>query len=721
MNPLDVPLDTLARPLPAHATLPSIDALLRPETVAVIGAGRTRGTIGAEIFHNLLASGFQGCVYPLNPSATVVQGVRAYPGLRQVPTPVDLAIIAVPAASVEAAVEDCIAHHVRAVVIISAGFSETGDEGRTRERRLRDKLRAAGSRLVGPNCMGVLNTDPAIRLNGSFSPVYPPAGPIAFSSQSGALGLAILDLAKQLNLGLSSFVSVGNKADVSTNDLIEYWEHDPRTSVILMYVESFGNPRRFGQIARRVGRHKPIIAMKAGRSSSGARAASSHTGALAASDTVVDALFRDAGVIRTTTVEEMFQTAALLAHQPLPAGPRVAILTNAGGPGILAADACEAHGLTLGTLAPGTVAALRTFLPSAASVGNPVDMIASATAEQYRRAIPLLLADPGVDSLLTIFIPPLPSSAHDVARAIAETTSRSPKPVLATFFGAAGVPDILAPVPCYAFPEGAARALAHAVNYSAWRAQPAGEIATLANFNADAARAIIRRAATNQDGWLEPLAAGALMEACGIQTAPTRVVVDADGALAAARQLGFPVVLKGVGPALLHKTEARAVLVGLSDESAVLNAYHALDRRPDVTQVLVQPMIRDGVEMFVGATLDPSFGHIIVCGSGGTMVELLHDTSCRLSPVTDLAARDMLDETRASALLRGFRGARPVDEAAFRDVLLRTSALVQACPEIAELDFNPVIVTPSGATVVDARVRLGPTIASDARTPLPIS
>lgn len=706
MKLLPYAVDTPPRQLPAHPTRPSLQAFFEPETVAVIGAGRARGTIGAEIFHNLLATGFHGCVFPVNPYAASVQGVRAYASLRDVPGDVDLAIVAVPASAVEAAVDDCIARRVPAVIVISAGFSETGEEGRRRERRLREKLRAAGSRLIGPNCMGLLNTDPAIALNASFSPVYPPAGTIAFSSQSGALGLAILDLAKQLNLGLSSFVSVGNKADVSTNDLIEYWEHDPRTSVILMYVESFGNPRRFGEIARRVGRTKPIIAVKAGRSSSGAKAASSHTGALASSDDVVDALFHDAGVIRTATVEEMFHTAALIAHQPLPAGARVAILTNAGGPGILAADACEANGLTLGTLSPQTVAALRAFLPAAASVGNPVDMIASASAQDYRRAIPLLLADPGIDSLLTIFIPPIVESAHDVARAIADTTHGTGKPVLATFFGAAGVPDIIAPVPCYAFPEAAARALAHAVTYAHWRSQPAGDVTAPGNFNADAARAIIRRASTNQDGWLEPLAASALMEATGIHAAPTRVVVDASGAVAAAKQVGFPVVLKGAGPSLVHKTEARAVLTGLADEEAVRRAYHTLGRRPDVTHVLVQPMVHDGVEMFVGATFDASFGHLVMCGSGGTLVELMRDTSCRLAPLSDRAAHEMVDETRASALLRGFRGARPADEAAFRDVLLRTSALVQACPEIVELDFNPVIVTPSGAIVVDARVRV---------------
>ena len=677
-----------------------------PRSVAVIGASRTRGTIGAEILHNLISAGFGGPIYPVNLHVSTVEGLRAYPSVCAVPGPVDLAVIAVPSESVEAAVDDCIAKSVAAVVVISAGFGETGTEGRTREIRLRDKLRATGARLVGPNCMGVINTDPAKPLNATFSPVFPPAGPVAFSSQSGALGLAVLESAQRLNLGLSSFVSVGNKADVSTNDLLEYWEQDSRTSVILMYVESFGNPRRFAQIARRVGRDKPIVALKAGRSCSGARAASSHTGALAASDDVVDALFRDAGVIRTGTVEEMFETAALLAHQPLPAGPRVAVLTNAGGPGILAADACEAHGLTLGTLAPTTRDALRAFLPAAAGLSNPIDMIATASASDYRRAIPLLLQDPGIDSLLTIFIPPIVTRAQDVAAAIAETTRGAGKPVLATFFGVSGVPDILAPVPCYAFPESAARALAHAVKYAQWRSAPAGQVPAMQNFDQDSARRIVARSRFTTDGWLEPLAVTAVLESCGIHAAPTRVVVDAQGALAAAHQLGFPVVLKGVGPTLLHKSEAHAVFTGLRSVEDVLRAYHALARRPDVKNVLVQPMVKDGVEMFVGATLDPTFGHIVLCGSGGTMVELLHDTSCRLAPITDRAAREMIDETRGSALLRGFRGSQPADEAAFRDVLLRTSALVNACPEIAELDLNPVIVTAAGAVVVDARIRV---------------
>lgn len=683
----------------------SLRPFFEPRTVAVVGAGRQRGRIGSEIFHNL-REGFSGRVIPVNPCATEIEGVRAVPRVIDIDEPVDLAVIAVPAPAVESTLDDCIAKGVGAVIVITAGFAETGQDGRTTELRLRDKVRRAGIRMIGPNCMGLVNTDPALRLNASFSPVFPPAGPIAFSSQSGALGLAILQYARQLNLGISSFVSIGNKADVSSNDLLEYWADDPRTTVILLYLESFGNPRRFREIARRVARTKPIVAVKAGRSGSGARAASSHTGALAASDRVVDALLRDAGVIRTETLEELFDVAALLGHQPLPAGPRVAILTNAGGPGILTADACEGLGLRVPPLNPATASALRRFLPAAASVANPVDMLATASADDYRQAIPLLLADPDVDSLLTIFIPPLVTNSADVARAIADRARDSAKPVLATFFGAAGVPDILAPVPCYTFPESAARAVAHAVSYTRWRARPPGARPVLPDFDADAARAAAAQARPTADGWIAVADSEAILTACGIPVAATRAVASAPAACTEARRLGYPVVMKGAGPAIVHKTEARAVYVGLADDAAVIQAFDTLARRPDVTQVLLQPTVPHGVEMFVGASYEPKFGHVIVCGSGGTLVELMGDTSCRLSPLTDRDAREMLGEVRGSVLLRGYRGMPPADEQGLIDVILRVSALVDACPDIGELDLNPVIVTVAGATTVDARIRL---------------
>ena len=346
----------------------SLDPFFEPQVVAVIGASRTRGGIGSEILHNILSAGYRGRVVPVNRHADEVDGLRAYPRVSAIPAHVDLAVIAVPCESVDAVVDECIEARVGALLVISAGFGETGEAGQVRQLALRDKVRAAGIRMIGPNCMGLINTDPAVRLNATFAPSAPPEGRLALSTQSGALGLAILDYASRLNIGFSTFVSVGNKADVSGNDLIEYWGEDPRTAAILLYLESFGNPRRFGALAREIGRRKPIVAVKAGRSRAGARAASSHTGALASSDAVADALFRQSGVIRTGTIAELFDVAALIAHQPIPRGPRVAILTNAGGPGIMAADACEAHGLELPALGEKTVAALRAFLPAAASL-----------------------------------------------------------------------------------------------------------------------------------------------------------------------------------------------------------------------------------------------------------------------------------------------------------------------------------------------------------------
>jgi acetyl coenzyme A synthetase (ADP forming)-like protein len=692
---------------PGVAARGSLRKLFEPRSVAVVGASRRGGSVGAEVFHNLAAGGFTGRVVPVNPHAATIDGVTAYPSVRHVPGEIDLVVVAVPAPAVAGVIDDCIAKGVGSIVVISAGFAETGADGRAQENAIRDRVRKAGIRMVGPNCMGVLNTDPSVHLNASFSPVFPPAGSIAFSSQSGALGLAILEQAGQLNLGLSAFASVGNKADVSANDLLEYWETDPRTDVILLYLESFGNPRRFRDIARRVSRSKPIVAVKAGRSGSGARAACSHTGALAASDTIVDALFRESGVIRTETLEELFDVAALLAHQPLPAGKRVGILTNAGGPGILAADACEGFGLAVPPLAAPTVAALREFLPDSASVGNPVDMLATASAEDYRRAIPILLGDPAIDSLLTIFIPPLVTDPADVARAITDRARTSSKPVLATFFGAAGVPDILTPVPCYMFPESAARALAHATAYAAQRSAPTGTTPDFTDIDATAARAIVEQARSTGGGWLSPLGCEALLQAVAIPTAGTHVVRSAAEACSIAHDIGHPVVLKGSGPNILHKTEARAVHASLTDDRLIGDAYRALARNPDVVQVLLQPMIR-GVEMFVGASFDAKFGHAIVCGSGGTLLELLRDTSCRLAPLTDVGAREMLEDLRGIELLRGFRGAPRADEAALVDVVLRVSALVELCPEIVELDLNPVIVSVSGATAVDARVRIAP-------------
>ncbi len=687
----------------------SMKAFFEPRSIAVVGAGRKRGGIGAEVFHNLVAAGFQGVVYPVNENAAVVGSVTAYPRVTDIPGEVDLAIVVVPAEHAAAIVDDCINKGVHGIVVISAGFAETGAEGRAREAILLEKVRDAGVRMIGPNCMGIINTDPAVALNGTFSPVYPPEGRIAMSTQSGALGLAILDYARRLNLGISTFVSVGNKADVSSNDLIQFWAEDPRTDVILLYLESFGNPRKFGRIAKRIARSKPIVVVKSGRSRAGARAASSHTGALATTDAVAGALFRQAGIIRTDTFEELFDVANLLAHQPVPRGSRVGILTNAGGPGILAADACEAHGLELPMLADATIVELRSFLPATASVANPVDMIASASPEHFLRATRALLGDQNVDSLIVIFIPPLVTDPDAVAAAIVEGAKHANrKPVLANFMSAKGAPEILGSIPSYGFPESAASALAKVTAYGEWRGKPWGTVPTFDDIRADDAKAIVDQVLARGGGWLSPIEIGELFAAAGIPVAKSRLVSSVDDALKAARKIGFPVALKATGPAIIHKTEVGGVALNLVDEAAVRRAYNDMAARlgADLTGVIIQEMVAGGVEVLVGATLDNTFGPLVLYGSGGILVELLNDVAFRINPLSDIDVREMLNEVKGTALLRGYRGSRAADEPALSEIISRVSALLEICPQIQEMDANPVKVLENGAIVVDARVRV---------------
>jgi acetyl coenzyme A synthetase (ADP forming)-like protein len=692
-----------------QAAAASMRAFFEPRTVAIVGASRERGKIGAEILHNMKRDGYTGRLFAVHPSATSIDDVPAVPRVSDIPGDVDLVVVSVPARLVLDVVDDCIIKGVKALVIITAGFAETGAEGRQVEAELLARVRRAGIRMVGPNCMGLLNTDPDVRLNATFAPVSPPAGSVAMSTQSGALGLAILEYARTLNIGLSTFVSVGNKADVSSNDLIQYWAGDPRTSVILLYVESFGNPRKFSQIARRVGRRKPIIAVKSGRSAAGARAASSHTGALASSDAIVDALFRQAGVIRTETLEQLFDVAMLLANQPVPRGKRVAILTNAGGPGILAADACEANGLELPALSEATVRELRSFLAREASVANPVDMIASASPEQYERAIATLLEDERVDSLLVIFIPPLVTLMEDVAAAVRRAVAaNSGKPVIAIFMSVKGAQPLVAPVPAFQFPEAAAVALARATAYGTWRDQPPSPVPELSDGDRPRARAIVTRALERGGGWLTPEESQALLESAGISVAPQVIVTDEDAAVRAATRIGYPVVMKAVGARIVHKTELGAVIIGLRNDTEVRDAWRDLSRRLTglMTAAMVQQMVSGGVEMLVGAVEDPTFGPLIACATGGTTAELFADSQFKLHPLSEADAAAMVSDLRGAALLRGFRGSPAADESALRETLLRLSTLVGWCPEVQELDINPLLVLTKGVRAVDARARV---------------
>ena len=700
-----------------HAAMAALEHVLVPRSIAVIGASRTRGTIGAELFHNLLEGGFNGPVYPVNPSAPVVQSVLAYPTVLDIAAPVDLAVIAVPAGRVVETARQCAAKGVKSLVVISSGFAESGGEGISRQADLLAVCRQAGMRLVGPNCMGVINTAPDVSMNATFGPATPPRGRVGFMSQSGALGLAVIDYAKTLGLGLSWFISAGNKADLSGNDVLQYAETDPHTDLVLLYLESFGNPRKFARIARRVGRTKPIIAVKSGRSTAGARATSSHTGALlSASDATVDALFGQAGVIRTDTLAELFDVAALMSNQPAPAGKRVAIITNGGGPGILCADACEAEGLIVPALPDDVVAGLRQFLPPQASVRNPIDMIAAASADDYRRVIQTVSASDSIDAIVVIFIPPLVTRPADVARAIRDAAEALPRPIplVSVFMSAHGVPDELksetVSVPSYQFPEDAARALARSVVYGEWRRRPEGTVRDFPDVRPDEAAGIISSVLATGARWLTAEESQRLLTCYGIPFAPTRFVSTPAEVAAAGRGLGGPLVLKAMSPTLLHKSDAGGVRLGLRAdeiEAAAAGMVRQIARQGHELQGFqVQALVTSGVEMLVGVVHDPLFGPVLACGAGGTTAELLKDIAVRITPLSDLDAREMVRSLKTFPLLDGYRGAAKADVAALEELMLRVSAMVESHAEIAELDCNPVMVTEHGAVVVDARVRL---------------
>jgi acetyl coenzyme A synthetase (ADP forming)-like protein len=690
--------------------------------VAVIGAGRRTDSVCHQVLRNLLAGGFTGAVHSVNPAAAAVAGVRGYPTAGDISGPVDLAVFSVHAPEVAREVERCGAKGVAGLVVLSAGFGEVGD--RTAEANLRDVARHNGMRMVGPNCMGVVNT--ALGLNATFAPFAAAPGRIAMLSQSGALGIALLERSARMGLGVSTFVSVGNMADISNNDLLQFWEDDTGTDVVLLYLESFGNPRKFARIARRVSRAKPIVAVKSGRTGAGTRAASSHTAALASPDVAVDALFRQTGVIRVDTLSEFFDVASLLVHQPLPPGRRVAIVGNAGGPGILAADACEGAGLEVPELGAATQAELRSFLPAAASARNPVDLVASASAGAYERAVRTVLADEAVDAAIVIFIPPLVTRADDVARAVSAAAAGSPKPVLANFLALGGGPEELrsdeATVPSFAYPEAAAKALAHAASYAEWRSRPAGDVPDLADVDEDATREVVERALDGavEGVWLDAVAAGELLGAYGVPVAPTAHVWSAADASDAATRIGYPAVLKAGSPSIVHKTDVGAVRLDLRSPDEVRAAFEgmAAGLGDDMGGAIVQAMAEPGVEVIVGVVQDPLFGPLVMFGTGGTAVELLGDRSFRVLPLTDVDAHELVRSTRGSPLLFGYRGAPPCDVAALEDLLLRVGRLVDDVPELAEMDLNPVIVSSTGAVAVDAKIRLDhhrPTPASALR------
>ncbi len=697
-------------------TAPSgVEALFQPRSVAVVGASRKKSSIGRIIFKNLVDGEFQGPVFPVNRAAEVVQSVKAYARVTDIEDPVDLVVVAVPRDQVIDVAKDCAKKRVLGMVVITAGFREAGAEGRRREEELKRITNRANIRVIGPNCMGIINTAVDVRLNASFATVAPAAGSVAFATQSGALGEAILADAERLGVGISRFASIGNVVDVTPTDLIESFGRDPRTKVILLYLESFGDPRRFTRIARDLSPRKPIVVVKSGRSDAGARAAASHTGSLVGRDVAAESLLEQCGVIRAASVAELFHVAKAFANQPVPAGDRVAIVTNAGGPGILATDACVGHGLELATFRARTRKELEKALPFGAATGNPVDMIADADASRFERALRAVAADPGVDAVLAVFVSPVTTDAVAVARVIAAAGQRK-KTLLACFMGKESDDEgvrILqrASVPVYRFPEEAVLALSALCRHRRLRDRRPGRVRS---FPVDAARAraVVAKARRAGRQMLVGAEAEALLDAYGFPIARSVTTARVDDALAFAGEVGYPVVLKASSSKFVHKTDVGGVRTDIEDGDELFAAWNdfrtRLGRRDPKLKIQVQEQVTGSAEVILGASSDPQFGPLILFGLGGVHVEVLRDVAIRVHPITGEDAREMIRSIKGYPLLTGARGARAVDLGFLEEMLLRLSQLVGDVEEIAEIDLNPLILGAEGerAAVVDARIRV---------------
>jgi acyl-CoA synthetase (NDP forming)/GNAT superfamily N-acetyltransferase len=688
----------VARSREQAAEARSVHNLLHPRSVAVIGASTDPTKIGNAVLANLLTADFTGPVYPVNAEHRSVRGVRAYPTVLDIPDDVDLAVVAVPAAGVDEVMDACLAKGVKALLVVSSGFGETGPDGRSAELRLAAEARSHGMRVVGPNALGVLNTDPKVRLNATLAPRLPARGRTGFFCQSGALGTAILANAADRGLGLSTFVSAGNRADVSGNDLLQYWETDPATDVVLLYLESFGNPRKFARLARRLGRTKPIVAVKSGRHAV--------TPALAANSVQVDeasvqALFEQAGVIRVESLAQLFDTALLLAHQPLPAGGRVAVVGNSTAIGLLAADTALAQGLDL--------------------AGDPVDIGPQSGPEDFAAAVREALLSPDTDALVVVFVPPLAVPGTAYARALREVVveTGSAKPIASTFLAVEGVPDELAvpgpggapgrgSVPSYPSPERAVLALSRVTRYARWRSAPQGTFTRPDGIDTETASALVTALLAEGAGQVGDENAVRLLACYGIDVVPFRTVSSADDAVAAAEELGYPVAMKATDDRLRHRYDLVGVRLDLGGEEAVRAAYEALTSMAGESGAYVQRMAPKGISCTVGLQDDPSFGTLLSFGLSGLVSDLLGDRAYRAVPLTDTDAAALVRAPKAAPLLAGYRGDVPADLAALEDLVLRLAALAEDLPEVRSLALEPVLASAAGAFVSSARLTVGP-------------
>jgi acetyltransferase len=697
-----------------------LEAFFKPRSVAVIGASREPGKVGHEVLKNILKSGYDGKIFPVNPNASEILGLKCYQNILQVPDFVDLGVVAVPAAFVLQVARDAAVKGLKGLIVISAGFKESGVEGAKAEIELLEICKRGGIRLIGPNCLGVIDT--ATPLNASFTPNMPRRGNIAFISQSGALGTAILDWAITEGIGFSKFMSLGNKADVNEADILEILGEDEETKVILLYVEGVIDGGRFLKAAREVVNKKPIIALKAGASEAGARAVSSHTGALAGSEIVFNVAFNHAGILRVETTEELFDLAEAFSKQPIPKGPSVAIVTNAGGPGILATDACEKYGLKLNSLAQNTVAKLRGGLPPAASFFNPVDILGDATALRYRFALETVLESPEVDSLLVILTPQAMTEPVATAKEIINMARKFPhKPVIASFIGGEAVKEAIKileaeHIPCYPFPERASKALSSLVRYGELRIHEAEEPTSL-YVNKEKAGLVIKLARESERVTLLASEASQIATAYGIPTPIIELAMTAEEAVLAAERIGYPVALKIESPQIMHKTDIGGVKLNINSAEEVRQSFYELVGRAHIFYptatiigVNVQKMVPSGKEVIIGMTKDNTFGPLIMFGLGGIYVNFLRDVAFRLAPLSRKAAEEMIQETKAYTLLRGIRGEAISDIESVLNVLLRVSALVTDFQEINELDINPLFVYDKGkgSMALDIKIVIKP-------------
>jgi acyl-CoA synthetase (NDP forming) len=706
----------------------SLKPFFYPQTIAVVGASREETSIGYRLLESLRGSHFTGSIIPVNPHATEIAGLRAFHSLRDIPTHVDLAVIAVPANLVLSILDDCAAKQVPAAILITARFAETGATGASLEEQLRERTRRYGIRLIGPNCFGVMHLDPTVRLNATYTPIVPPVGHVAMASESGGLGLAVVTAAQRVNLGLSSFISVGNHVDVNINDLLEYWEQDPNTHVILLYLETIVDPSRFRRIAKRVGRSKPIVVLKAGRTLAGQSAAASHTAAMATNDVAVEALFTQCGAIAAKTLEEFLALATSLSNQPRPQGRRVGVLTNSGGPGVVCADSCAAEGLSIPSLDQPTQSYLASFLPPMAALRNPVDVIGFATEEQHARAVEAMLKSDELDALIIVHVSVRVKDNGPVASGIikgiraARQVGCKHKPVYLCWMAEGDLDRTFVvngeTIPTFRHPEIPARIISRALAYDTWRQRPAGQRPNYTDVDLAATKAICAKALADRGpGWLMTEETQSILSAMRVSLAQSGIARSAEDAVTLAQKIGFPVAVKLASHQIVHKTEVGGVQLNLVNEQSVREAFETI--RVNLSQagkleamdgVLVQPMLLGRVEVMVGMTRDSLFGPLIAFGLGGIHVEILGDVQFRITPLTDRDAAEMVRGIKGYRLLTGYRGYPPADLDALEETLLRVSRLVEEIPEISELDLNPIFALPEGhgCRIVDARIRIEP-------------